>query len=446
MSFINSNSGSILSGINPIIFKNNHLWEQISHTDNLQQAYDWLCNNIKKQHPNQDIWRYRQHWQQRLPLLAQALQRGEFDFQTVKVVETNDKNGQLSRLEVRSPEDKLVIRAITQVIKRHLGPTLSEECTHLEGNGGLPQAVRDTEQFLINNPHSHVIKSDVKGYYAHIDHVILTEQLRHVFPNEPILQRQLWQFMRRTTEFGGVFNDVEKGIPLGASLSPLLAALYLSPLDALANKQQSSCEQSFYRRYMDDWVWCIPSRWQLRKQLKKQYTVLHALGVQPHPDKTYIGKAAKGFDFLGFHYCPTGMTLADTTLSRHKAKLDRLYEQGASKKRMGQYRARWLGWVMSACAASVPVHALALPDLEGLYSSPAWSCSDVGPSSVCEGAVYTTPAVSPFGPSLYAVRWVGNGLPRDFPLVPLLLTDKPSSAVLPHRPALAIARSIIIST
>ena len=49
-----------------------------------------------------------------------------------------------------------------------------------------------------------------------------------------MLHTLLWNFMRRTVEFGGNYRDVEIGLPLGASLSPLLGALYLSPLDELA--------------------------------------------------------------------------------------------------------------------------------------------------------------------------------------------------------------------
>ena len=79
--------------------------------------------------------------------------------------------------------------------------------------------------------------------------------------------------------------------------------------------------------------------------MKNQYTVLHALRVAMHPDKTFIGKIAKGFDFLGFHISPTGVTVSAAALSRHEQKVSRLYEQGASTKRIRDYRKRWLAWV-----------------------------------------------------------------------------------------------------
>ena len=95
----------------------------------------------------------------------------------------------------------------------------------------------------------------------------------------------------------------------------------------------------------------MPTRHVLRAAVKKQYAVLQALGVETHPDKTVIGNAAKGFDFLGFHCCPTGMRVSDEALSRRDRKIARLYEQGASKRRIGQYLVRWLGWAICGTAS-----------------------------------------------------------------------------------------------
>ena len=107
---------------------------------------------------------------------------------------------------------------------------------------------------------------------------------------------------------------------------------------------------------MDDWIWVFPKKHYLRQTMKKQYAVLHALRVAMHPAKTFIGKVAKGFDFLGFHLTPTGVS--DTALSRHEQKVSRLYEQGASAKRIRGYRKRWLAWgIFCGVVTSTSLHA-----------------------------------------------------------------------------------------
>jgi len=209
-----------LQGLTQVNLPDNHLWKQVCGADNLQAAFDWLCQQTTDSNHNNDVWDYRYQWSTRKDDLRQQLLMGNFQFATVRIVEIENEQGQLERREVRSAEDRLVIRALTQVLQPVL--PISTTCTHVKGHGGLKQAVRDTQDYLAAHQDSFVMKSDVKGYYAHIDHLIVAEQLQYCLPNEPEIHRVAWQFMRRTTEFGGNYASVERGLPLGASISPLL--------------------------------------------------------------------------------------------------------------------------------------------------------------------------------------------------------------------------------
>ncbi len=73
----------------------------------------------------------------------------------------------------------------------------------------------------------------------------------------------------------------------------------------------------FYARFMDDWVVLSPSRWKLRKAVSKANRVLEQLKVEKHPDKTFIGRVARGFDFLGYHFTP--LTTTDPSFSLTKS-------------------------------------------------------------------------------------------------------------------------------
>ena len=79
-------------------------------------------------------------------------------------------------------------------------------------------------------------------------------------------------------------------------------------------------------------------------RIRRIVDVLHTFGLRIAQDKTYFGRVSKVFDFLGFHCCPTGMTVSAAALSRWDQKIARLYEQGASKERVGAYLRRWIGW------------------------------------------------------------------------------------------------------
>ena len=123
---------------------------------------------------------------------------------------------------------------------------------------------------------------------------------------------------------------------------PLMGALYLKPLDDAVVETGL-----FYARFMDDWLIIAPNRWKLKKAVCLVNQVLNTLKVEKHPDKTFIGRASKGFDFLGYHLTPRGLSVAAGTIDHHIERIDRLYEQGASPYRIRQYIRRWWAWVAS---------------------------------------------------------------------------------------------------
>lgn len=53
----------------------------------------------------------------------------------------------------------------------------------------------------------------------------------------------------------------------------------------------------------------------------------------------------RGFDFLGYHFKPGMVCVAEKTVHHFKKHIDRLYEQGAGVGRIGQYVKKWVQWV-----------------------------------------------------------------------------------------------------
>ena len=86
----------------------------------------------------------------------------------------------------------------------------------------------------------------------------------------------------------------------------------------------------FYVRFMDDILILAPTRWQLRGAVKVVNETLGALSLETHPDKTFIGRIERGFDFLGYHFSPAGLTVAAKTIANFIEKASRLYEQKRS--------------------------------------------------------------------------------------------------------------------
>ena len=73
----------------------------------------------------------------------------------------------------------------------------------------------------------------------------------------------------------------------------------------------------FHVRFMDDILVLTPSRWKLRRAVDAVNEMLARLGLDKHPDKTFVGRIEKGFDFLGYHFSRTVLTVPHSTRSEN---------------------------------------------------------------------------------------------------------------------------------
>jgi hypothetical protein len=130
------------------------------------------------------------------------------------------------------------------------------------------------------------------------------------------------QFLNRTVEWGGFYQEIKRGIPSGSSLSPLLGAFYLNDLDQKTEKLGVK-----YFRYMDDILILAPTRWKLRKAIRVLNQTFNELKLEQHPDKTLIGRTRRGFDYLGYFIKPDMVSVAKKTVHNFLKRIARLYEQ-----------------------------------------------------------------------------------------------------------------------
>ena len=189
-------------------------------------------------------------------------------------------------------QDKLLHKLLYRLLKPTFKHIISSHCVHLQGPSVIPTVICDIHQALTTTPYRYVIRTDVKSYYASIDHAILIQHVQACF-NDARVRLYLSQIIQAPIDHGGVFEHPTQGIWPQSSLSGLFAALYLKPLDQVFDRRTDL----FYRRYNDDIVILCRTKSQWAKAKRRLKEVMDQLNSSR--TKTYMGPLAHGFHFRG---------------------------------------------------------------------------------------------------------------------------------------------------
>ncbi|WP_234704188.1 reverse transcriptase domain-containing protein [Aeromonas veronii] len=296
-----------------------------------QQAWLWLCLRRRHHPANADIWHLRFHWSRLGPLLWQKLQAGTYRLQPMQ---------RLGQYAVWSAPDALVLKWVALMA----GPQLPwhPRCEHGAGMGVVASRRRLMDA-IEEGGYRFVMRTDIRGYYQHIGRAdVEREVIAHV--RCPLLRVLIGQYLAYSVEAGGEFHTPERGIPRGCALSPLIGASLLYRLDA----ELGEC--GYYARYMDDFIILARQRWPLRRAIARLRACLAAMGFELHPDKTRIGRLARGVDWLGGWFNQQGRVgIAPRALQQYRTRSLRLYEQtwrstrniAECEGRVRLYRERW---------------------------------------------------------------------------------------------------------
>jgi RNA-directed DNA polymerase len=213
--------------------------------------------------------------------------------------------------------DRVVQTAVKMVIEPIFESRFAPTSYGFRPGRGCKDALREVER-LLRSGHTHVVDVDIKGYFDNIPHEPLMKLVKERIADGKVLDL-IEAFLKQSVSEDGKETVTEKGSPQGGIISPLLANIYLDPLDHLlgALGLQSA-------RYADDIVILAPDRESARQALETVGEWMEAAGLTLHPEKTRVvdmNEAQAHFDFLGYRF-----------LRSKKGKLIRLVRPKSKKK------------------------------------------------------------------------------------------------------------------
>ena len=201
-------------------------------------------------------------------------------------------------LGIPAVRDRVVQGALRHVLEPIFETEFAEHSYGFRPGRGAKDALRRVDS-LLKAGHTWIVDADLKSYFDTIPHERLMALLKARVADGRVLAL-LEAFLRAgVMEQAKGWQPTECGTPQGGVISPLLANIYLNPLD-----QQMAQAGYEMVRYADDFVILCRSEAEARKALAAVAAWVKGAGLTLHPDKTRVVDATQrgGFDFLGYHF------------------------------------------------------------------------------------------------------------------------------------------------
>jgi RNA-directed DNA polymerase len=201
-------------------------------------------------------------------------------------------------LGIPAVRDRTVQGALRNVLEPIFERIFAEHSYGFRPGRGCKDALRRVDHRL-KEGNVWVVDVDFKAYFDTIPHDKLMGRVEELISDGRVLEL-LWKYLKAGVieELKG-WEPTEQGTPQGAVISPMLANLYLNPLDHLMAARGYAMT-----RYADDFVVQCRTQAEAQAALELIQNWAKENGLTVHPTKTRIVDASQkgGFDFLGYHF------------------------------------------------------------------------------------------------------------------------------------------------
>jgi RNA-directed DNA polymerase len=246
----------------------------------------------------QSVERFAANSEVYLAELSRELRAGEYRPSAIRRVMIPKGNGGMRPLGIPTVKDRIAQTAVKFALEPILEAQFQAGSFGFRPGRGCKDALREVDR-LVKSGHCFVVDADLKSYFDSIPHDKLMARLRTWVSDGRVLElvecwlkQEIVSECERWTPTGGT--------PQGAVISPLLANLYLHPLDVLMGERGFSMV-----RYADDFVVLCESPERAQEALALIRFFTDENGLTLHPDKTHVGDCrikGQGFEFLGYRF------------------------------------------------------------------------------------------------------------------------------------------------
>jgi group II intron reverse transcriptase/maturase len=288
-----------------------------------------------------ETWRhYGEQLDANLRDLSARLKRGAYRARPVRRAYVPKADGRQRPLGVPTLEDKLVQRAVVEVLNAVYEEDFLGFSYGFRPGKSPHQALDALSAGILTRKVNWVLDADIRSFFDTLDHTWLVKFVEHRVADRRVV-RLIQKWLRAGVLEDGKRTRSETGTVQGGSISPLLANLYLHHVFDLWVQRWRSKEARgdvIVVRFADDFVVGFQHRQEADRFLAALRERFARFGLELHPDKTRLipfgrfaskdgGPKPPPFNFLGFtHSCTKTRkgrftVLRQTMRTRWQAKL-----------------------------------------------------------------------------------------------------------------------------
>jgi len=276
------------------------LWDKTYAPANLTSAFHKVWKNGGSAGADeQTVAHFARRAEEELQRLHEQLRGGAYRPQPVRRAWIDKPGSNEKRpLGIPAVRDRIVQGALRHVLEPIFETDFAEHSYGFRPGKGAKDALRRVDT-LLKAGHVWVVDADLKSYFDTIPHDRLLALVKERVADGRVLAL-VESFLRAgVLEESKGWQPTERGTPQGGVISPLLANLYLNPLD-----HQMAAAGWAMVRYADDFVILCRSEAEAHAALAAVRAWVNEAGLTLHPEKTRVvdASAPGGFDFLGYHF------------------------------------------------------------------------------------------------------------------------------------------------